>query len=776
MKFSSLVFAFAILSVIQTYGQWDSIEKKFNDYRSKALIEKIYVHMDRPYYLTGETVWFKVYKVDGSFHRPNDVSKVVYVELVDLSGTVHIQSKILIDNDGNGVGSFSLSSELRTGNYRVMAYTNWMKNFDQCYYFSEGVEIINPFRSLEGSDVVMNKEYDIQFFPEGGHLVNGQNSRIGFRATDDKGMGFDFSGFIVNSNNDTIVGFKPDRFGLGSFYLKPEKGIKYKGIVKFINSPSIERSMPETLDRGYTMEVKDTINNRIKVTIRGEALTDKEPIYLFVHSKNIISFTGSQNINEGSASFLINKDSVNDGVSHFTAFDQMIRPVCERLYFKKLKNSSTNKIQLNKQVFATREKVNLSIASPEESNISISVYRIDSIRSMEHSNITSHLNLMSDLNTRMERPDYYFSDSVTQVQLDNLMMAHEWRKFKWETIIGSDSLVLDFVVPEIEGHLMKGVVRQKVSGDPIGGINVFGSVPAIAQFKTTTTNEKGEFSFVLDYTGVENIILQTIENNIVIEVVNPLIMRTSTLSHDKFVFSDTQLKELQMRSIHMQVQNVFEQVDKIPAFEKSVITAFYGNPDKVYYLDDYTRFPTMEEVLREYVPEVSVRKNRGKYQIFLRNLETNTPLSGEPLILLNGVPIFDKNKLMELDPLQIDKLEIITRPYYFPNAIFDGVISFSSYSSRKIDSPLDSVMTINYKNYDAPHEFIMPEFEVSTIPDVRHLLYWNPEVNINSNEEVELEFYTSDVAGTYVVKVNGITKQGLPLSNSLMFEVKQKKK
>ncbi len=775
MKFNLPVFTFTILSAIHTYGQLDAIEKKFNDYRSKALIEKIYVHMDRPYYLTGETVWFKVYVMDGSFHRPVNVSKVVYIELVDFADTVRIKSKVLIDHDGHGYGSFSLSSELKTGSYNVRAYTNWMKNFDQGYYFSERVEIINPFLPLEGSEIVMNKGYDIQFFPEGGHLVNGLDSKVAFRANNDKGVGIDFSGVIVNGNNDTIVTFKPDKFGIGSFHLKSEKSHNYKAIVKFNNSTSSEHSIPQPLNRGYVMEVKDTTDNRIQVTIRTDISNDQELVYLFVHSRNIISFTGNQSLNEGTTSFLVYKDSISEGVSHFTVFDRMMRPVCERLYFKKVRSKISYRMQLDKQVFTTREKVNLSIASSEESNISVTVYRIDSIRSTEHSDVTSHLNLISDLNTNIERPDYYFSDSVTQVELDNLMLTHEWRRFKWENIIGGDSLVLDFV-PEIDGHFIRGVVKQKGSGNPIRGINVFGSVPSIAQFKTATTNEKGEFSFVLDYSGIEKIIIQTMENNVAIEILNPSLVKTSTVSTRKFVFSDKQLKELQMRSIHMQVQNSFDQVYKVPTFEKPSIAAFYNKPDKVYDLDDYTRFPTMEEVLREYVPEVSVRKNRGKYRIFLRNLETNTALGGESLILLDGIPIFDHNKLMEVDPLQIDKLEIITRPYYFLNINFDGVISYSSYKPGMLDSPIDSGLVINYSNYDILREFILPQHEVATIPDVRHLLFWNPEVTINDTEEVKLEFYTSDIIGTYLVKVNGITKQGWTISNSLVFEVKQKDK
>src|ERR1700716_4024927 len=60
----------------------DSIKKQFEQYYSQSLQEKIYVHSDKSFYLTGEILWFKVYAVDGSFHRPLYLSKVAYVEII----------------------------------------------------------------------------------------------------------------------------------------------------------------------------------------------------------------------------------------------------------------------------------------------------------------------------------------------------------------------------------------------------------------------------------------------------------------------------------------------------------------------------------------------------------------------------------------------------------------------------------------------------------------------------------------------------------------------
>ena len=90
---------------------------------------------------------------------------------------------------------------------------------------------------------------------------------------------------------------------------------------------------------------------------------------------------------------------------------------------------------------------------------------------------------------------------------------------------------------------------------------------------------------------------------------------------------------------------------------------FYGKPDVSYLLDDYTRFTTMEEVLREYVAPVTLPIRNGKYE--LRVLNTNKEhvfFESPPLVLLNGVPVFDFNRVINYDPLNVKKLEIVTRP------------------------------------------------------------------------------------------------------------------
>jgi hypothetical protein len=108
-------------------GLSDTLRNKFESFQQKNLQEKIYVHLDHTSYVTGETLWVKIYCVDSRAHILLDASKVVYVEVIDRHGQSVLKTKIKLMN-GEGDGSFFLPATLDSDNYTLRAYTNWIKN------------------------------------------------------------------------------------------------------------------------------------------------------------------------------------------------------------------------------------------------------------------------------------------------------------------------------------------------------------------------------------------------------------------------------------------------------------------------------------------------------------------------------------------------------------------------------------------------------------------------------------------------------------------------
>ena len=209
----------------------NSITASLNQYQLNNFQEKIFVHTDKTYYLTGEIIWLKLYNVDAGFHRPINLSKVAYVEIIDAANKPVLQTKILLKN-GNGDGSLYITLPISSGNYKLRAYTNWMKNFDPAIFFEKSVSIINLQKPGNEAAPAITGKYDVQFFPEGGNLVAGLKSNIAFKAVDQNAKSVFFTAVLLD-NNDTILKFKPEHAGIGNFYFTPQSNHFYKAVINF---------------------------------------------------------------------------------------------------------------------------------------------------------------------------------------------------------------------------------------------------------------------------------------------------------------------------------------------------------------------------------------------------------------------------------------------------------------------------------------------------------------------------------------------------------------
>src|SRR5215203_5660644 len=239
----------------KSFGQADFsiIKNQFDHYRQTVLQEKIYVHTDKTIYLAGEILWFKIYNVDASLHQFLDISKVVYVEVLGKDHTPVMQTKLSL-KEGLGNGSFVLPLELNSGNYTFRAYTNWMKNFDPEFFFEKTITVINTIKSEPVNTAANVKNiYDVQFFPEGGNLVSGVESTVGFRAVDQYGHSYDLNGTVLNNNDDTILNFQSSKFGIGNFRFTPASGTTYKATITFANGDVVIKDMPKPFSEGYVI-------------------------------------------------------------------------------------------------------------------------------------------------------------------------------------------------------------------------------------------------------------------------------------------------------------------------------------------------------------------------------------------------------------------------------------------------------------------------------------------------------------------------------------------
>jgi hypothetical protein len=772
-----------VFSGTQTFGQVSDIQDSFSKYSSYNLQEKVYLHTDRSFYLCGEVLWFKAYVTNASNNQPLSLSKVAYIEVLNKMHQPVLQQKIAMQN-GCGNGSFLLPFSITSGNYELRAYTNWMKNFSADNYFNKNITIVNTTKNIDTAAIHEPANYTAGFFPEGGNLVNGLISEIAFKVNDNRNKGINSEGVIIDEQNDTIVPIKTFHSGIGHFYLQPEKGKNYTAIINFENGSSIRETLPKAYDAGYVMHVADTGANNIKISIASRQDNIQEEIYIIIQNNGRINFARSLPVKNGSAFLIINKDSLGDGMAQVTLFDANKRPQCERLYFKRPQNKMLINAKADKDKYHLRSKVLIDVAtiggqgSSLAGNLSASVTRLDDLHKPDEENIFSYLWLSSNLRGAIEDPAYYFSDNAeTNEALDNLVLAQGWRKFDWSLLHAKPSFTY---VPEYSGHIITGRITDDNTKKPVPDVLVYLSVPGRrVQLKGCISDNAGLVHFDMkDFFGSNQVVVQTTEGtgkHYHVEIFSPF--------SEKFIddvpafdISENDRDYLQAMDFHMEVENGYHEKDlqklKAPLIDT---LPFYNKATKTYLLDNYTRFTTMEEVMREYVNEIDVRRRGEDFRFMslnmpateLSDLQTvESMFKNNPLVLLDGVPVFDINKIIAYDPLKVQKLEVVASKYYWGPIAADGIVSYTTYKGNLEGYTLDpGDLVLDYDGLQQQRIFYSPDYSTteklqSRLPDFRDVLYWSPDVNTNEKGQGFFSFYTGDIPGKYFVNIQGNSSTG----------------
>jgi hypothetical protein len=144
MKKITFILLFLFSSGI-TFAQ--STLKNSNDLRGYHAVpqEKIYVHHNASLFFTGEYLYYSIYSINTETNQLSDLSKIAYIELISKGKTAVYRQKIRLEN-GLGQGDFFIPTSIPSGNYKLICYTNWMKNGGKSHYYRDDISIINPFQ------------------------------------------------------------------------------------------------------------------------------------------------------------------------------------------------------------------------------------------------------------------------------------------------------------------------------------------------------------------------------------------------------------------------------------------------------------------------------------------------------------------------------------------------------------------------------------------------------------------------------------------------------
>lgn len=755
--------------------------------------QKAYLHTDKSSYDVADVIWFKAYVVNATSHIPDAMSTNLYVDLLNPSGMV-VQTRLLRLKNGVAHGDFSLEDTIPEGRYKIRAYTNWMRNLGDGFFFSKDLYISNPLFSTYATRMQVQKikkgrretrrdarKYDLSFHPEGGSLLSGVENVIGYKAINGLGMGQKFNGKLIDNKGKTILEFSSNMLGMGSFKFTPEPGVKYSAIADFEGAKEEKFKLPESIDMGVNLGIKyiglDSVYVELVSNIQPPNYPPNTDYYLLAHTRGNPRFTAVLDL-KNNKSVAINRDVFPSGISHFTLFNASSNPVSERLIFLNQKDFLNIEITGNPLMADKREKINSQIrisdsdGDPVRGNFSLAVVKSTSLSN--ETNILSELLLDSDLKGHIENPAWYFTNFNQEKarELDYLMLTQGWRKFEWSAVSVNRRLPVRYEVEN--GIEISGKITREFFGLPLRDIRV--TLTILNEFNdvfVTRSGMRGRFSFKnLSYPDTVGVKIEAVRASGKKNLVILVDQQNRENIPDMHYLTDNYLKRAGEEGRWV-TEKTPEEIEKEndPFYEENNrYYRIHQEPRDVIIVDETMQnYNSVSQIIQGRVPGVMVTGDK----ILIRGINTFYG-STDPLFLVDGIPT-DMNYAMNMNPYDIDRIEILKGP---ETAIYgsrgaNGVIAIYTKRGKFM---LKGVVNFEMIGYHVPKEFYSPKYEVegrdNLFEDERTTLYWKPSITTGRDGKAKISFYASDIEGEYSIIVEGLDQRGELGAGKTIFNVR----
>jgi hypothetical protein len=599
-----LTISFICLLVLPGFARQsdDPVKKavtQLDKWTANSPVEKVYLQMDKPYYAAGESMWFKAYVTIGTGHRLSGLSKILYVELIDGADSVKRSLRLPVYS-GIGWGDIKLPDNLVAGSYRLRAYTNYMRNAGDGYFFDRTITIgngiqnnvftntrykyttqnaqqkvnamvsftnlagtpyankevsfevklgaknvsrgkgmtdgdgminiafINPNPAATGAgsgQIVTNLKLsdkntstqtlvikalsdkaDVQFFPEGGNLVNGVRSKVAFKATGPDGLGATVTGVITDNEHNEIAKLNNQHAGMGLFALLPQAGKTYQAQITNADGSVNTIPLPKAEDNGYVLSVTGNDPDQLILKVStNPALSaqQNEELSVIGQQNGKVLYAVKSKLTDGYFATEIPKSKFPSGMVQFTLFNAKGEPLNERLSFIRHDDQLRLNVSTAKESYAPRQKVTIGLevkdkdGKPSIGAFSASVTDESKVPVDEttETSIFSYLLLSSDLKGYIEKPNYYFTanSEQTRADLDLLLLTQGYRRFAWKQIL-ADQYAPVVYQPQ-HSIVLSGTVKTN-SGKPVpkGKITLMATKGGMFLLDTVA-DEQGRFAF-----------------------------------------------------------------------------------------------------------------------------------------------------------------------------------------------------------------------------------------------------------------------------------------
>ncbi len=664
--------------------------------------------------------------------------------------------------------------------------------------------------------------FDLQFFPEGGELVHGLRSRVGFKAVDYNGRGKIVEGVIVNGNGDVIVPFKSNRLGMGSFLLgNADSTTKYFAQLSSLseNKLSLLYPLPKVVCQGNVMSVSK-YQDDIRIKISSNYLRN-DSINLLIACRGVVYYEIKDRLKVGSVVFALPADSLPEGIVACTLMDDKMHPLAERLYFNERPGSRVNiAIAPDKSSYAQRELTKLAIGTTDSkgeavyTNLSLLVMNKAQLGQLQHrrENILSGLLLHSELKGEIEDPGYYFSsDTTRQSDLDDLMLTQGWSKYLYTNTERSFTFQPEPAL-RVSGTV-SGIFSGKNKKVSELTLMTFGKIRSV---QTQRTDSLGRFRFNVgdEYGQNLNILVQSAnkrgeKKNYTITLdkqISPPVSFNHARSVEK---ADSVVHAIVEKSI---VRKKVDDTYKLSAGEillgEVVVEAYKMTPERKKVIEAYGE-PGMI-ISGKSIQDKEEKWSYGLYSVLMfnfpdkvivrrardGNLYARVRQSEMTLVVIDGIPVlyYDYPQIPNIPPGEVKSFEIIegaknfsslymetypqANPAYVP--VWGDVIAIYTYAGQGIYGAKSTTGLLKaVVPVFAPHrEFYVPKYENIQPeewykPDLRALVHWDPIITTDSSGKAFASFYNADNLGDMLVVVEAISDEGEIGYQELIYHVEK---
>ena len=807
-------------------GLLPRLARQLGNYLLAARQEKAYLHLDRPVYGTGETIWFSAYVVDAAQHQLDSLSQVLHVDLVSPEKRV-VARRTLRLKGGRSSGDLLIADTLAPGTYVLRAYTNWMRNAGDEFVYSRRLSIwpASPIGPQEASvpnapttpagkaRAAAAARPDVQFFAEGGDLVEGLPAVVAFKATDASGRSLSVRGQLLNAQNVVLTTFASRHAGMGRFGLVPGTGQRYHARVTLPDGSTTDYPLPAVQASGYTLHVVDGGETfLVEARYRGPAgAAAPGPVQLFTQVRGAAAYPGPRAlVGDVPAAWRMPKKSYPAGIVHFTLFDAAGTPRAERLAFVTSEAGGLRvSITPDQPSYGPHAPVQLTVrvadaaGQPVAATLSLGVN--DAALGALDSNaetIASSLLLTSDLTGFVESPGYYFRapSAATAQHLDDLLLTQGWRRFVWKTVLAGQAAATRFS-PEQELSLVGQVVSENGQRPiPNSQLTFLQTRPA-KNITTATTGPDGRFAFVgIPVTDTALITLQARRaqggsNVIILPDAGPVPAAQPLPLLPPLATAPPAVATLVRRSRQVQAAELDQHPERANMRNITLANVAVTAKRETVPRDDPRRlYGTTGGTVVNFANDVSMQTGGNVLQMLQGrvsgltisgtppNLTVQIRNQGTPLIILDGQRV-DIDAISTIVPSDVESVEIFKGS---EAAIFGGNGGAIAIYTKRADpnykgpnkGPAPGVAVIRLPGFYPAREFYSPRYSsLLTNPpaDPRtSTLYWNPEVRTNAKGEAEVHFFTADGSGTFEAVAEGLGQSGQPGRGSSTFSVKGK--